>query len=144
MKRAQRGLSALLMIAVLVLLGGIRVYAFGLVTSVHRGYARELSFAGADQAAQAGLDWGRYRVRPGVVPICTPPQSINTLPGTLRPYTVTIQCDPGLAANTEGALMLRTYRITATACNQPLAGACPNPVAGADYVERTVTALITR
>lgn len=143
MRRSQRGLSALLMIAVLVLLGGLTVYAFGLVTSVHSGYARALSFARADEAAQAGLDWGRYQVSALPAPACTALQTINTLPGTLRPYTVSVRCNV-FGPYTEGGAPVRTYQIRATACNRPFAGACPNAVAGADDVERTVTTLITR
>lgn len=142
MKRA-RGFSALLVIAVLVLLGGVATYAVGLVTAVHSGFARELSFARSDEAAQAGLDWGRWRVSAGPVALCAPVQSIKTLPGTLRPYTVSVRCT-ATGPFTESGLPVRAYRLTATACNQPVAGACPNPVAGADYVERSVGILIVR
>ena len=143
MKRHQSGLSAVLIIPVLVLLGGLTTYAVGLVTSVHSGYARDLSFNRADHAAQAGLDWGQYRVRALPAATCTPLQSITTLPGQLQPYTVTVRCVAS-GPYTEGAASVRTYRISATACNRPLAGACPNTVAGADYVERTLTTLVTR
>lgn len=142
-RRSQRGLSALLVIAVLVLLGGLTTYSVGLVTSAQGGYGRELSFSRADSAARAGLDWGQYRVNALPVPACTAAQSINTLPGQLRPFTVTVRC----VANgpyTETALPVRTYQISATACSQPAAGACPNPAPGADYVERTHATLITR
>lgn len=142
-RRSQRGLSALLIIAVLVLLGGLTTYAVGLVTSVHSGYAREMLFARADQAAQAGLDWGQFRVRALPAATCTAAQSITTLPGTLQAYTVTVRC-VATGPYAEGAASRRSYRISATACNQPLAGACPNTVAGADYVERTVSTLLTR
>jgi len=142
-RRRQRGLSGLLVIAVLVLLGGVSAYAVALVTSVHSGLARDISFARASQAAEAGLDWGRYRVTAGAVATCTAVQSINSLPGTLQPYTVTVLCT-ATGPYLESGLPVRAYRITATACNVPLAGQCPNAAAGADYVERTVTALIVR
>jgi MSHA biogenesis protein MshP len=126
-----------------VLLGGLTTYAVGLVTSAHSGYARELAASRADQAAQAGLDWGQYRVRALPAPTCTAVQSITTLPGALQPYTVTVRC-VATGPYTEGAATPRAYRLTATACNRPLAGACPNTVASADYVERTLTTLIVR
>jgi MSHA biogenesis protein MshP len=139
----QRGLSGLLVLAVLVLLASVSAYAVGLVTSVHSGYARELSHSRASQAAQAGLDWGRYRVLAGAAPLCTAAQNITTLPGTLQPYTVTVRCTT-TGPYTETGAPVRAYRLLATACNQPLAGQCPNAAAGADYVENTVSTLLTR
>ncbi len=132
----------MLMIAVLVLLGGITVYAFGLVTSVHSGYAREISFARVDAAAQAGLDWGRYRVGIPAVAQCAAAQSINTLPGTLRPYTVTVRCS--VVPFNEGGAAVNRYQIDATACNVPQGGQCPNAVATSGYVQRSVSMIVMR
>jgi MSHA biogenesis protein MshP len=142
-RSGQRGFSGVLVIVVLVLLGGISTYAVGLVTSVHSAYARELSHARATQAAEAGLDWGRYRISAGAAATCTAAQSINTLPGTLQPYTVTVRCTASAVLSESGAA-LRAYRISATGCSQPLAGACPNVIGGTDYVERTVSTVVIR
>jgi MSHA biogenesis protein MshP len=141
--RGQRGLSSLLVIALLALLGGLTTYAVGLVTSVHGDLARELSFARATQAAEAGLDWGRFRISNGAAPQCAASQTLNALPGTLQAYRVTVRC----VANgpyTESGQPRRIFRLTATACNLPAAGLCPNAVASADYVERTVSTLVER
>jgi MSHA biogenesis protein MshP len=58
-------------------------------------------------------------------------------------FTVSMTC---LARGpyTEGAATLRRYFLTATACNQPAGGTCPNPAPGADYVERQVSAEVER
>lgn len=146
-RRSQRGLSGLLVIAVLVMLGGLTTYSVGLVTSVHSGYARELSHSRARQAAAAGAEWGRYRINVPAAPACAALQSINTLPGALRPYTVTVRC--ALVANVNEAPApfppgINVYQITATACNLPVGGQCPNAVATADYVEATTTARAQR
>lgn len=142
--RRQRGFSGVMIIAVLVMVGAVVPFAVGLVTAVHDGHARGLSHARATQAAEAGLDWGRYRVLNGAAATCTAVQSINTLPGSLQPYTVSVRCQVSVAVNESGA-PLTAYRVTATACNQPLAGACPNAAAtGADYVERTATTMAFR
>ena len=139
----QRGLSGILILAVLVVLGALLTYSIGLVTSVHSGFARELSFARATQAAEAGLDWGRFRVSNGAAALCLPAQTLTTLPGTLQPYAVTVRCTLSGSYSETGATV-RRYRLTATACNLPLAGNCPNPVASADYVERQVSGLAER
>ena len=140
----QRGFSGVMIIAVLVMVGAVVPFAVGLVTAVHDGHSRALSFARATQAAEAGLDWGRYRINNGAAATCTALQSINTLPGTLQPYTVSVRCTLSAAVN-ESGVPLNAYRVVATACNQPLAGACPNAVAAsADYVERTLGTLMLR
>ena len=141
-QNAQRGVSGIMVLAILVLLGGLSAYAVGLVTSVHSGYAAELSHARATQAAEAGLDWGRYRVSVPAVANCAAAQNL-TLPSTLAPYRVTVRCTAS-ALLTEGGVPLRVYRITATACNLPAAGACPNATASADYVERLLSAQVVR
>jgi MSHA biogenesis protein MshP len=143
-KRAQRGFSAVMIIAVLVMVGAVVPFAVGLVTAVHDGHARALSHARATQAAEAGLDWGRYRIFNGAAATCTALQSITTLPGTLLPYTVSVRCTLSVAV-TESGLTVNAYRVVATACNQPLAGACPNAAStAADYVERTLSTLAHR
>jgi MSHA biogenesis protein MshP len=142
--RRQRGFSALMIIAVLVMVGAVVPFAVGLVTSVHDGHARALSHARATQAAEAGLDWGRYRIGNGAAATCTALQSINTLPGTLLPYTVSVRCTLSVSAS-ESGVTVNAYRLVATACNQPLAGACPNAASNAaDYVERSVSTLVQR
>ncbi len=132
--RSQRGLSALLVIAVLVLLGSVTAYAVRLVTTAQAGAARETAHARVVAAARAGLDWGRFRVQVPAVPQCTAAQSIGTLPGALAPYTVTVRCTAGAALQESGATV-RAYRLSATACNRPAGGQCPNAAGGADYVE---------
>lgn len=140
----QRGFSGVTIIAVLVMVGAVVPYAVGLVTAVNDGHARALSFARATQAAEAGLDWGRYRIHNGGAATCTALQSISTLPGTLQPYTVSVRCTQSVSVS-ESGVTVRGYRLVATACNQPLAGLCPNAAAtGADYVERTLSTLAHR
>lgn len=141
--QAQRGVSGVMVIAVLVLLSGLCTYAVGLVTSVQDSQARELSFARATQAAEAGLDWGRFRITGGAAAVCTALQSINTLPGTLQPYVVTVRCTAS-GPHTEGPASVRVYRIDSSACNVAAAGACPAATAGADYVQASTSAWVER
>ncbi len=141
--RRQRGVSGVMVIAVLVLLGGLSTFAVGLVTSVQGGYARELSYARATLAAEAGLDWGRWRITATAAPLCGAAQTITTLPGALRPYAVTVRCSAS-GPYTEGAATVRIYRIDATACNLPAAGSCPSAAASADYVQANASARVER
>jgi MSHA biogenesis protein MshP len=140
---AQRGMSALLVIAVLVLLGSVTAYAVRLVTTAHAGVARETAYTRAVAAARAGLDWGRYRLQVPPAAQCTPTQSIATLPGTLAPYTVTVRCSAGAPRQESGATV-RAYRLSATACNLPAGGQCPNAAAGPDYVEHSLSLGVVR
>ncbi len=140
--QGQRGVSGILVIAVLVLLSAISSFAVGLVSSVHNSQARALSHARAVQAAQAGLDWGRWRISAGGAANCTALQTLTTLPGTLRPYAVTVRCSAS-GPFVEDAATLRVYRIDSTACNRAGAGTCP-AAAGADYVQASLSAIVER
>lgn len=142
-RRPQRGVSGIMVIAVLVLLSGLSVYAVGLVTSVQDSLARDLSHARATAAADAGLDWGRWRISAGGAAVCTASQSLTTLPATLQPYTVTVRCSAS-GPYTEGPATLRRYRIDSVACNQPAGGACPAASVGADYVQASASVLVER
>ena len=143
-RRAQRGVSSLLVLALLVTLGSLTVHAVGLVTSALGDDSRALAQARAAEAAAAGVEWGRYRVRVAPLPLCTAAQSITTLPGALQPFTVTVRCSVS-GPYSEGAGPLRRYRVAATACNQPAGGACPNPaLPGANYVQHSAVANLER
>lgn len=139
----QRGVSGVMVIAVLVLLGGLTAYTVGLVTSVQSSYARELSYARATQAAEAGLDWGRWRITAAALPACTGTQTLTALPGTLSPYAVTVRCTLS-GTHVEGPSTVRTYRVDSTACNVPSAGQCPSAVASGDYVQASASAIVER
>ena len=142
--RRMRGASAVLVIALLVLLGSLSVYVVGLVSSVNNGYTMEFNLMRASQAAESGLEWGRFRMMQNNVP-CTAVQNV-AMPGSLAPYTVTLRCTAGGADMAGPPASLVQYRLTATACNIPLGGSCPNTSLnpGGDYVERQVSALVDR
>jgi MSHA biogenesis protein MshP len=142
--RAARGASSLLVIAVMVLLGGLSVYVTGLVSSVSNGYAMEMNLARARQAAESGLEWGRYvMLQNGAA--CTAVQNV-VMPGSLAPYTVTVRCSTGGADLAGPPASFVQYRLSVTACNIPSGGNCPNTsiAPGSDYVERRLTALVDR
>jgi MSHA biogenesis protein MshP len=137
---SQRGVSALLVLAVLVMLASITTYAVSLVTSAASSQARQVSHSRAQQAAQAGLQWAQWRVRVAATPQCPANAVFNALPGQLAPYRAIVSCTLA-RSTTEGGAPVNIYRLDVTACN---AAACPqtNPAAG--YVEHRLSALVAR
>jgi MSHA biogenesis protein MshP len=146
--------TAIFLLVVLWLLGAfiasisaIQQSAFTLDT---RGVA-------AYDAAKAGIEWGAYQVLdpentlnpstcdPVVLAECPGAggtTALTGLAGSLAPYTVTVQCTKSDAS--EGHRRLRVYTLTATACSEPTAGACPGATPSAQYVERRVTATLVK
>ena len=132
-RRRQRGVSVVLMLALIVLLGGMLVYTVSLSSTMHAGAAREIGAARAAQAAQAGLEWGRFRIRMGAAANCAAATNLN-LPLASGAHPVTVRCTL-TGTHTEGATTVRTYQLSATACRPAAAGACPNAATPGDYVE---------
>lgn len=143
LRRPARGASSLLLLVILVTLGTLTVHTVGLVTAALGDNSRAISHERATQAAAAGIEWGRFRVSTGAAALCAPLQSINTLPGTLQPYTVTVRCAMA-GPFTEGVAVRRLYRLSAVACLQAGAGGCPAAAAGADYVQASAVAVVER
>lgn len=127
--------TAIFLIVVLAALGAFAVSMFR-VQQTTAAYD-ELGVRGY-QAAQAGIEWGAWQVlRNGGA--CAAATNL-ALPGSLSPFTATVNCTS--TTHTEAGNPVTIYQLTATACNQPAAGTCPNPAPGADYVERQVQAAV--
>ncbi len=140
--RRQRGFSAILMIALIVLVAGMLSYAVTVTSAAHDGTARELASARVTRAAQSGLEWGQFRVRPGVAPLCAANSNI-TVPYSSGAIAVTVTCTAN-GPYTEGAATVSRYQFTATACSPAVGGACPNAAGGSDYAEAQVSATSER
>jgi len=141
--RAQRGASGMLSLLVLVVLAGLVTYAFGLVSQASAGLARDHAHARAQLAAQAGLDWGRWRVMTPATPLCPATVNLTGLPGSLAGVTVTLRCQAS-PPRLEDGVLLHTYTLEATACNVPLGGVCPSTSTAAGYVQAVAAAQVTR
>ncbi|NVM78524.1 MSHA biogenesis protein MshP [Duganella sp. SG902] len=140
-RRRSHGVAMLTAIFLLVVVAGLGVAVVTLTTTQQAGSAMDVQGQRAYQAARAGIEWGLYMAQRPVIqnpndttvtPVCPATGSFN-FPNatTLANFTVTVTCQA-----TGGHLVIR-----ATACNQPDAtGSCPNPVRGADYVQRVITA----
>jgi MSHA biogenesis protein MshP len=144
----QRGFALVSAIFLLVVLAALGVAIVSFSTAQQTSSALDVMGARAYQAARAGIEWALYQrlnpqvSNPGVSPaycnIAAPPTSSSfamPIGTTLSPFTVTVLCSVYQNTGTPTPIVIRT--ITATACNQPAAGACPG-VSARDYVQRQV------
>lgn len=151
-RRAQRGFGALMAVVVLVVLATLG--AFIVSVSTMQGYSVALDLQGsrAYQAARSGLEWAAFKVHdpennnPGPAystpyacsPAVTTP--LTGLAGDLADFTVTVACESATFA--EFGNTVRVFQVTATACNIPDGGTCPNnATTSAAYVERQLRAV---
>jgi MSHA biogenesis protein MshP len=129
----KRGFSLISAIFLLVVLSALGAAIVNVTTAQHAGSALDVQGARAYQAARAGVEWGLYQKVNGS---CAASSSF-AMPATsaLSQFSVTVACVK-TASVTPG---LDRYQVIAIACNQPSAGgACPNPSASPNYVERVV------
>ena len=146
-RAAMRGfttITAIFLIVVLSALGAFMVVFTGLQQTTIQA---DVQGVRAYYAARAGINWALYRaldpdatIAPGAAsfPAC-PAGTLNTLGGSLSPYTVVITC--GITSATEANREIRVYQITATACNQ---ATCPAGSPPSGYVERRVIVTVAK
>ncbi len=129
-QRLQRGFTAISAIVILVVLVALGAFIVNVSTNQQIGSALDVQGVRAYEAARAGIEWGLYQQLRNSS--CAGATSFVPPAPTLATYTVTVSCvaTPG----TNGGPV--TYTVVSTACNQPAAGACPNPTPGQRYVER--------
>lgn len=140
--RPQRGFSVMLMLGIIVLMGGMLAYAVSFTGGMNSSVAQEAGVLRATQAANAGLEWARYRVRIPAAASCAAATNLS-IPLSSGAMPVTIRCTAS-APYTEGAATVTTYQLSATACSPAAAGTCPNAAGAPNYVERTVTGIAER
>lgn len=151
-RRRARGFSlvtAIFLLVVLAALGGFMVVFTGLQQTTIQA---DVQGVRAYYAARAGIDWALYRALDPDNTIVTPPSgvnfapcptgTINTMTGTLAPYTVVVGCSE--TPTTEANRNIRIYRITATACNQATCPVAPAATPPAGYVERVVEVTVAK
>lgn len=141
MRVGQRGFSIITAIFLIVVLAAFGAFAVSMFRVQQTSAALDELGSRAYQAAQAGIEWGAWQVLrgPGT---CAAATGNLALPGSLSGFTATVTC--ASTSHTEAGNPVTIYQLTATACNQPAAGACPNPAPGPDYVERQVQGAMER
>ena len=142
-RAAQRGFSVMLMLGIIVLMGGMLAYAVSFTSGMNHSVAQEAGVLRVTQAANAGLEWARYRVRFSAGGPCWAAATNLTIPLSSGAVPVTVRCRAS-TPYTEGAATVTTYQLSATACSPAAGGACPNLAGAVNYVERTVTGIAER
>lgn len=137
-------ISALFVLVVLAALGAAMV---GITQRQQLGSAAELDSARALQSARGGLEWAAFQVLQNPAPPAAAPACFATTNIVVAAFTVTVACTrtPGSGALADGATPLVFYELVATACNAPVAGACPTTGTPAvTYVERQLSWTVMR
>lgn len=142
-----RGFSIVTGIFLLVVLSALGAFMVVFTGLQQNTVQNDILGVRAYYAARAGIDWAVYQVTdpdnpappaPTAFPAC-PAGNITGLGGSLAPFTVTVTCSGPFSAE-EAGREIRTYSMTATACNQ---ASCPGtPATG--YVERQISVTVTR
>jgi MSHA biogenesis protein MshP len=150
--RRQHGFLVIAAVFLVVVLAGLIGYLMTVTSSSQAASAADFNSARAYQAARAGAEWSLYLVSSSgpsgagtLKTDCQPGPTTKTLSPTassLATFTVTVSC--ASATYTEGGNTVRRYSITANACNEPNAGACPHPTTtSSTYVDREVAVAVT-
>jgi MSHA biogenesis protein MshP len=148
--RRQRGFLIIAAVFLLVVLAGLVAYLMTVSTTSQAASAADFNSARAYQAARAGAEWAAFKLLqvPGdaFTTACNGGTSTSnrTFPSTvtLTGYTSTVTCTS--VSLTEGAGVVKGYRIVSNGCNQPSGTSCPNTATtSATYAERQVTLMVT-
>lgn len=147
-RRAARGFSLISAIFLLVVLAALGAVIVNIATVQHTTAALDVQGARAYQAARAGVEWALFQAFQGGGAYCpggaTATDSFALPSGTtLGQFSVTVTCTPVTYTNTSAVIAVSpniiARQVTATACNQPSGGACPNGSPGPDYVQRVIS-----
>jgi len=140
-RKVQRGFSLITAIFLLVVVAGLGAMMVTFSTAQQQSSALDVLGARAYQASRAGIEWAAFGVSqtaPGVQwADCAAGTNfpVNTLGGTLAPFSVTVACSSTSAV--EGASTIWVYDTTSTAIG--INGATPG---SADYIERVMHATL--
>jgi MSHA biogenesis protein MshP len=138
-------MSIITAIFVLLMLSGIAAYVLSISTVQHSTSAADVLGARALLAARSGVEWGAYQVLQnaagGYCAGASDSQTVNGLSGALSGFSATVDCTHTQHAEASTVNNVHVFRLVATACNQP---PCPSATPGANYIERQMTAVVSR
>ncbi len=142
-----RGFSLVTAIFLLVILAALGAFMVVFTGLQQKTIQADVQGVRAYYAARSAINWAMYRaldpdntIAPGAANFAAcPTGTINTMAGTLVPFTVVLGCT--VTSATEANRNIRVYEITATACNQ---ATCPAPAPAAGYVERRVVVTVAK
>lgn len=132
----RRGFAIVSALFIIVALAALGTFIAVVSSTQQKGAVLDEDGSRAYFAARSGIEWGAANAfnASGCLPT-------YTLATTVNGMTVTVGCTTVASGNTTEAGLGTIYRIVATACNFPAAGACPG-AAGPNYVERRLEALV--
>jgi MSHA biogenesis protein MshP len=140
---ARRGFALPAAIFLMVVLATLGAFIVGITTMQTSSSSLDVRGVNAYHAARAGGEWGAYQVLRGTAkPVsaatpCFGTTSFGFAGSSLSAFTATVSCSRKVTDET-GVQVTVDY-IKAEACNDPVAGACPNPNSTlATYVSRQV------
>ncbi len=144
--RRQSGFGLILALFLIISLAAIGAYLLTISTAQVEAGVQDEQGARAYQAARTGIEWGAYQllqVPAGTFATTTcnatgTPSQQLTLTGSLAGFFAQVGCLM-TGPETEGASVVRNYRITVTGCNQ---ASCSGAV-GPTYVERQLQLTLT-
>ncbi len=140
--RGARGFVLMLAVFMIVTLAAIGVYVVTVSTGQVLAVSQDELGTRAYQSARTGLDWGAFQVlQNGGACAASTTLTLGTMggPAGADTFYAVVGCQG--AAETEGAVSVSVYRITATGCN---VNGCAPATPGQTYVERQLQLTITR
>jgi len=144
-----RGFSLISAIFLLVVLSALGAYMVIFAGQQQTTVQADVLGVRAYYAARAGADWGIFRaldpdntIAPGPPPTfaACPTGTINTMGGSLSPFTIVVSCNLS-ALYDEAGRSIQVYEITATACNN---ATCPAVSPPNGYVERRIVVTVAK
>jgi MSHA biogenesis protein MshP len=136
--RLQRGFTIVAAVFLVTILSLLSAYLVGLRVYQESDVTLDTLGTRAYAAARSGAEWGAYHsLRNNTCAAAT----ALALGGSLAGYTATVTCSR--STYDEGGTAVLIDTIVANACNQPLAGNCPNTMPAANYVERQMTFMVS-
>ena len=140
MRKLQQGFSLVSAIFLLVVIAALGTFAVTLSTTQQQSSALDVMGARAYHAARAGIEWAAFQVvnsplNAASAAPCATNFALNTLGGTLDPFTVTVTC--AAASHVENTSTVWIYDVTAVAQTAGSPG-------GMGYVERVISVKMGR
>ncbi|GAB3544530.1 hypothetical protein GCM10027343_19810 [Noviherbaspirillum agri] len=114
---AQRGVSIVAAIFLLLLLAGLAALMATLSTTQHATSAQDVLGSRAYQAARAGIEWGVYRAL-GTPSVCASSAPLPGLADDLQQFSVVVECTE--TSTTEAGEAVKVYRIVSVATSGTL------------------------
>ena len=133
-------------IFLLVILSALGAFILNVSSSQQLGMALDIRGERAWQAANAGMEWVRYRLAANPsAPVCPANTSIGfAANGTLADFRATVECRQVSATDVQG-VPTSVFEVRVTACS-PAAAAeprCPGAPVVAGYVERQLQGVVS-